>query len=103
MLQSMIEKVKKINMQIETLAHQNDWEDVLIMSKERHHYITENLDGIEFVEDIKAAKTLEHLVVDCDKKIRLIMEVSKKAIINESLDLKHKHQALNHYKTVNYS
>ena len=103
MISPIIEKVKEINTQIETLANQNDWDDVLIMSQQRHTYITQNLDGIEFAEDIKAAKTLENMVFDCDKNIRNIMEKSKSKMIGESLALKHNMKAVNQYRNVNFA
>lgn len=99
----MLKKVKEINTQIETLANQNDWEDVLIMSQQRHQYITHNLEGIEFEDDIKSAKTLENLVSTCDEKIRSIMKKSKSKMVSESLSLKHSFNAVNQYKNVTFA
>ncbi|PCI73333.1 MAG: hypothetical protein COB38_01150 [Gammaproteobacteria bacterium] len=103
MILPLLEKVKEINIQIETLAMQNDWEDVLIMSQERHQYIAHNLNGIEFADDIKSAKTLENLVSECDNNIRSIMKISKSKMISESLSLKHNFNAVNQYKNVTYA
>ncbi len=103
MILPILEKVKEINTQIKILANQNNWEDVLIMSQQRHSYITQNLDGIEFVEDIKAAKTLENLVTDCDKNVRSIMKKSKSTLINESLSLKHNFKAVNSYQNATFA
>jgi len=103
MILPILKKVKEINTQIETLANQNNWEDVLIMSQQRHSYITQNIEGIEFVDDIKSAKILENLVSDSDEKIRSIMKMSKSSMISESLSLKHNFNAVNQYKNVNFA
>jgi len=98
MHRSILSDIQQINNQIEIIAKDSAWDDVLLLSQERHQMITGFFEQIDFEHDYTTAKQLELEVEKSSEKVKKIMQQSRQLIVQDGLALQNKQKAINSYR-----
>jgi len=98
MHRSIISDIRDINAKIEIIAKDSAWDDVLLLSQERHQMITDFFEQIDFENDYQTAKELELEVEKSSERVKKIMVKSRQATIKDGLALQNKQKAINSYR-----
>ncbi len=98
MHRSIVSDIRDINAKIEIIAKDSAWDDVLLLSQERHQMITDFFEQIDFENDYQTAKELESEVEKSSERVKKIMVKSRQATVKDGLALQNKQKAINSYR-----
>ncbi len=98
MHRSIMSDIQEINNKIEIIANNSAWDDVLLLSQERHQMITDFFDQLDFESDYQTAKQVEIEVDKSIERVKKIMKKSRKQIIGDGLALQNKQKAIKSYQ-----